>query len=777
MLHLLEFDKIKEQLQACAVTTIGKEKANELVPFYQFEQVAHAQSETDEALTVLRLKGQVSLGGIRDIRSSVKRATIGGILDEDELVDIETTLRGGRRLKKFIETMREDEVDLPILFEHCARIEPCFELEKEITRCIDRDGRVADEASPALHLIRKQLRSYEARIRERLEQIIRSSENQKRLSDSIVTIRNERYVIPVKQEYRASFGGIVHDQSASGQTLFIEPHAVVSINNQLREAQTKERQEVEKILSELSEKVAVHSEALLTNVEELAMLDFIFAKALYAKQEKATKPKLNEKQILRFHSARHPLIPREEVVPISVELGDEYETIVITGPNTGGKTVTLKTIGLLTLMVQAGLHIPVEEGSEAAVFEHVFADIGDEQSIEQSLSTFSSHMTNIVSILKDINARSLVLFDELGAGTDPEEGAALAIAILDYVYRIGARCVATTHYSELKAYAYNREGVINASVEFDVETLQPTYKLLIGVPGRSNAFDISKRLGLSTEIIEAAKQQISSDATRVDNMIVELEKTKHEAEDQLAEAKQIREQAQLEKHQYEKERQAFENAKERLLKEAELQAKEALEIAKKEAEAIIKELREYKQSGVKEHQLIEARKRLEEATPDFIDEKQVEQKDQTEEKLAIGDEVELTHLLQRGSIVEKLNDDEYLVQVGMLKVNVKASQLKKLAKQKQQERSFTSIKNEKPMVKTELDLRGKRYEDAQIEVDRYLDDVVLAGYSKVSIIHGKGTGALRKGVHKLLEKHPNVKSIRLGREGEGGLGVTVVEIK
>lgn len=780
MLHLLEFDKIKEQLQECAATTIGKEKASELLPFHHFEQVAHAQAETDEALTIFRLKGEAPFGGIRDIRATVKRAVIGGMLNEDELVEVETTLHGGRRLKKFIEAMQDDdEVDLPILIEHCARIEPCTELEKEISRCIDRDGRVSDEASPELKLIRKQLRSYEARIRERLEQMIRSSDNQKKLSDSIVTIRNERYVIPVKQEYRASFGGIVHDQSASGQTLFIEPHAIVAINNQLREAQGKERLEIEKVLTALSEKVAAFSDVLLTNVEELAMLDFIFAKAHYAKKQNATKPKLNQYRYLRFVSARHPLIPSEEVVPISLELGGSYETIVITGPNTGGKTVTLKTIGLLTLMVQAGLHIPVAEGSEATVFEHIFADIGDEQSIEQSLSTFSSHMTNIVSILDNINEQSLVLFDELGAGTDPEEGAALAIAILDHVYRIGARCVATTHYSELKAYAYNREGIINASVEFNVETLKPTYKLLVGVPGRSNAFEISKKLGLQTNIIDAAKAQVSSETTRVDNMIIELEKTKNEAERELEEAKRIRDKAALQKQQYEAERQTFENEKERMLKEAEFKAKEAVESAKKEAETIIKELREYKTSGVKEHQLIEARKRLEDASPQLVGQKQDEHNKQTKrEKFVTGDEVELTHLAQKGSIVERINDDEYLVQVGIMKVNVKAEQLKKIIPPKQQaERSFIAVKGNKPVVKTELDLRGKRYEDAQIEVDRYLDDAVLAGYSKVSIIHGKGTGALRKGVHELLQRHPNVKSTRLGREGEGGLGVTVVELK
>lgn len=779
MLHLLEFDKIKEQLQKHAATTLGKEKVSELLPFFHFEQVAHALEETDEALMVIRLKGQAPFGGIRDVRAAVQRSVIGGMLNENELVEIETTLHGARRLKKFIESVQaDDEADVPILIEHCTQIEPCNALEMEIRRCIDRDGRISDDASPELKLVRNQLRSYESRIREKLEQLIRLSDNQKKLSDSIITIRNDRYVIPVKQEYRSSFGGIVHDQSASGQTLFIEPNAVVMINNQLREAQAKERVEIEKILFALSEKVASYSDTLQLNVKQLAMLDFIFAKAAYAKKVNATKPKLNQNRYLRYDSARHPLIPSEEVVPISLELGGSYDTIVITGPNTGGKTVTLKTVGLLTLMAQAGLHIPVAEGSEATVFEHIFADIGDEQSIEQSLSTFSSHMTNIVSILNHINERSLVLFDELGAGTDPEEGAALAIAILDHVHHIGARCVATTHYSELKAYAYNRESVINASVEFNAKTLKPTYKLLIGVPGRSNAFEISKRLGLKASIIDAAKRQVSSETTSVDNMIIELEKTKNKAERELAEAKRIRNEVEIDKRQYEAERQTFEKEKDRMLKAAEQKAKDAVEFAKIEAESIIKELREYRKNGVKEHKLIEAKKRLEAASPQLVERKQNVSKQKTREKFAIGDDVELTHLSQKGSIIEQIDDGEYLVQVGIMKVNVNASQLKKIAPKKPEgERSFISVKGNKPVVKTELDLRGKRYEDAQVEVDRYLDDAVLAGYSKVAIIHGKGTGALRKGVHELLQRHPNVKSIRLGREGEGGLGVTIVELR
>lgn len=774
MLQLLEFDKIKNQLEEHAETSLGKEKAKQLAPFYEYDQVAYALAETDEALTAMRLKGEPTFGGIRDIRDKIKRAAIGSILHPQEFVDIATTLIGARRLKKYIDALQEENSELSILPEHSSLIQPCHELEAEINRCIDRNGKIVDDASPELSNIRRRMKNYETQIREKLEQIVRT--NSHKLSDAIITIRNDRFVIPVKADYRASFGGIVHDESASGQTVFIEPNAVVSINNQLREAQNKEKQEIEKILRKLTEQVAQHADLLFTNVEQLAVLDFMFAKARYARQIKATKPKLNTSSYLRFVKARHPLISPEKVVPISVQLGNEYRTMVITGPNTGGKTVTLKTIGLLSLMIQAGLFIPVDEGSEAAVFECVFADIGDEQSIEQSLSTFSSHMTNIVAILNEMTENSLVLFDELGAGTDPEEGAALAIAILDHIHRIGACCVATTHYSELKAYAYNREGVINASVEFDVETLQPMYRLLIGVPGRSNAFEISKRLGLNQDIIDDAKRHISTETNRVENMITQLETLKKQAEKELEEAKKQRETAEQEKQFYEKQKQTLEKEKERILKAAEVQASEALEKAKREAEEIIKELRQYKETGVKEHVLIDAKKRLEETLPELTESTHAEYVTHSE-TFSVGDEVELVHLSQKGTIVEAISEDEYLVQVGIMKINVKTNQMKKLKEKSQPESFIVTVKSSKAAVKTELDLRGKRYEDAKIEVDRYLDDAILAGYSQVSLIHGKGTGALRKGVHEWLRKHPHVKSFRLGREGEGGLGVTIVDLK
>ncbi|WP_084787876.1 endonuclease MutS2 [Anaerobacillus alkalidiazotrophicus] len=780
--RLLEYDKMKKQLIEHVSSSLGRKKVEELVPMINIEEIQHAQNATHEGTKVLRLKGQAPLGGIRDINASVKRAQIGGMLNEMELLDVSSTIYGGRRFKKFIEDMLEDEVELPILAELVATITPLTDVEREIKMCIDDHGHMLDSASPTLRTIRSQIKSHEASIRSKLESIIRSSSSQKMLSDSIITIRNDRYVIPVKQEYRSNFGGLIHDQSASGATLFIEPQAVVSINNQLREVRVKEKQEIEKILLELSEKVALVSDELLQNVITLTEIDFIFAKALYSKVLKASQPKLNDIGYMNMKKARHPLIGHDEVVPIDVELGKTYSSIVITGPNTGGKTVTLKTTGLLTLMMQSGLHIPVDEGSEMAVFKSIFADIGDEQSIEQNLSTFSSHMTNIIDILDKVDHESLVLFDELGAGTDPTEGAALAIAILDDVYQRGARIVATTHYSELKAYAYNRPGAINASVEFDVETLSPTYRLLIGVPGRSNAFAISKRLGLSSDIIDKAKAQISTETNKVENMISSLESSQKAAEKEIEEAAKIREEAEHLRKDLVEKFASFEREKEKIIEEADKKAYETVQTAKEEAEFIIEELRELQKEArvVKEHQLIDAKKRLEEAAPKLKDKKKKTAATNTIGKeLLPGDEVKVLSFGQKGHIVEKVSDKEFQVQIGIMKMKVAITDLQLLDRPKQIEKKpmATVRGTTNHHVKPELDLRGERFEDAMQRTEKYLDDALLAGYNSVSIIHGKGTGALRKGVLQLLKNHPHVKSSKMAAMNEGGLGNTIVEFK
>ncbi|UFJ39176.1 endonuclease MutS2 [Brevibacillus humidisoli] len=781
VLNTLEYDKVIAMLVDKASSTLGKERAQELVPFTTIEEVQDAQQATEEASLVLRLKGSVPLGGIRDIRQSLQRARLRAMLSPADLLDIASTIYAGRRLKTFLLNLAEEQ-ELPMLTGWAEQIEGLRDLEEEIKRCVDDHGDVVDSASVELRRIRQEIRGLESRIRDRLEQMTRSSSYQKMLMENIITIRGDRYVIPVKQEYRHVFGGIVHDQSASGATLFIEPEVVVTMNNKLRETRLKEEREVERILIQLTEQVSEVVESLQINIEMLGELDFAFAKAQFGTSLKATIPRLNDNGIIRFRKARHPLISAEEVVPIDVELGRQYRAIVITGPNTGGKTVSIKTIGLLSLMAMAGLPIPVEEESEAAVFSSVFADIGDEQSIEQSLSTFSSHMTNIIHILKSMDERSLVIFDELGAGTDPTEGAALAMAILDHVVERGARLLATTHYSELKAYAYDREEVINASVEFDVQTLRPTYRLLVGVPGRSNAFAIARRLGLSERIIEEARRTISEEESQVETMIASLERNARTAEQERQQAEALRAEAEQLRRQLEEERNRFAEEKNRLLEKAEEEARIAVQLAKEEADTIIRELRELRAEGaeIKEHRLIEAKKRLGEAVMELEKEKVKQQRPKAVRAAQpkVGDEVMVHSFGQRGTVLEKASDDEYLVQIGIMKMKVKQSDLSVHKEAKAQPAAqYTAVKSRKGSVKMELDLRGCRVEEGLQEVDRYLDEVLLAGLHSVSIIHGHGTGALRKAVHDFLRGHRSVKSFRLGGQGEGGVGATIVELR
>ncbi|CAH0308069.1 Endonuclease MutS2 [Peribacillus frigoritolerans] len=655
-----------------------------------------------------------------------------------------------------------------------------IDLQQEITYAVSEHGEVMDSASDKLRTLRNQIRTNESRVREKLESMIRSSNASTMLSDAIITIRNDRFVIPVKQEYRSVYGGIIHDQSSSGQTLFIEPQAIVQLNNVLQETRVKETQEIERILIELSEKVGAFTPELLHNVKVLAQIDFLVAKAKYAKAIKGSKPILNNEGRVKLFKAKHPLIPNDVVVANDIFLGDEFTTIVITGPNTGGKTVTLKTIGLCTLMAQSGLQIPALDGSETAVFSSVYADIGDEQSIEQSLSTFSSHMVNIVDILKHVDYDSLVLFDELGAGTDPQEGAALAISILDEVYKRGARVIATTHYPELKAYGYDREGVINASVEFNVETLSPTYKLLIGVPGRSNAFEISKRLGLEENVISNARGHIGEDTNKVENMIASLEDSRKKAEEEELEAKNHLKQAEILHKDLQKQIDEYHQERDAMVEKAAKEAATIVENAQREAEAIIADLRKLrleKHADVKEHELIDAKKRLEEAAPKV---KKTTNKAARplDKSLKPGDEVKVVSFGQKGHLIEKVSNNEWQVQIGIMKMKVKESDLEFIKSTKVKEtKPLTTIKGRDYHVSVELDLRGERFENAISRVEKYVDDALLAGYSSVSIIHGKGTGALRSGVQEYLKNHRSVKRIRFGEAGEGGTGVTVVEFK
>ncbi len=779
VLRVLEFDKVKKQLLFHVASSLGKDKVERLQPSTNFEEVVDLQAQTDEARTVLRLYGEVPLGGITDVRMQIKRAQIGSTLGASELLDISGTMYATGQIKKFIDMLRsKEDLMLVYLIQYANELVALPHIDQEIRRCIDESGMILDSASMKLRSIRQQLRSTEGRIRDKLDSMVRSQSAQKMLSDAIVTMRNDRYVIPVKQEYRNSYGGIVHDQSSSGATLFIEPQAIVILNNQLQEARLQEEQEIERILIELSASIAEHAEELLHNISLLAEFDFMFAKAKYAHSIRGTKPLMNDKGYVRLIRARHPLIDAKQVVPNDMEIGDDFTTIVITGPNTGGKTVMLKTIGLFTLMAQAGLQIPALDDSQMAVFQAIYADIGDEQSIEQNLSTFSSHMTNIVSILKTIDDNSLVLFDELGAGTDPQEGAALAISILDEVHYCGARVIATTHYPELKAYGYNRIGVMNASVEFDVDTLSPTYKLLLGVPGRSNAFEISKRLGLRDHIINRARNQVSSDTNKVENMIASLEQSQKRAEDEQKEAEQLRKEAEQLHAEIQEKLLLLNEQQDKLLEEAKRKSIRMINESQKEAEEIIHSLREMqKATELKEHEIISARKRLEDVKPKLSTKKRARQK-ANREALQVGDEITIISLGQKGQLMKKLSNSEWQVQIGMMKTTVSESNIEFSKRPKEVEtRIITMIKGKEHHASLELDLRGERFESAMGRVDKYIDDALLAGYPRISIIHGKGTGALRIGVQDMLKKHRAVKNFRYGEEGEGGFGVTVVEFK
>ncbi|MCU6710327.1 endonuclease MutS2 [Paenibacillus sp. J5C_2022] len=783
ILKTLEYSKIIDKLVQHAATSLGKSAAMELKPVSELESVKEMLQTTDEAYAADRLKGSAPFGGVVDIRSALHRSKIGGTLNPSELLSIGSTSRGGRRVKKHIAAIHEGH-PIPLLRSLADNIQEHKAIEDQIFACIGEEAEVLDSASVELASIRRELRSGESRIREKLEAMVRSSSVQKMLQDAIVTLRGDRFVIPVKAEYRSNFGGIVHDQSGSGATLFIEPEAIVAMNNKLRELKASEIREIEKILQKLTAAVAEYADDLLINSDILGQLDFTFAKARLAHAMKASRPRMNDRGFIKLKRGRHPLIEQAKVVPLDVELGNSYSSIIVTGPNTGGKTVSLKTIGLLSLMAMSGLFVPAEEGSQLCVFDAIYADIGDEQSIEQSLSTFSSHLTNIISILGEMTSKSLVLLDELGAGTDPAEGSALAIAILEHVHARGCRIVATTHYSELKAYAYNRKGVINASMEFDVATLSPTYRLLVGVPGRSNAFAIAERLGLHRSIIDRAAGEVSEEDQRVESMIASLEENRLSAESERQTAEALRRETEELRAKLEAERERFQEQKDKLLEKSKAEARQVLVKAKAEAESIIADLRKQaleEGASIKEHKLIEARRKLEEAAPKESERMRASSPAGKPEKLEAGDEVKVHSLNQKGFIAE-MHGSEATVQLGILKMKVPLQDLE-LIKAKQPA-AHAPVKNAASLkrtrgddVKMELDLRGESLEEALMEVDRFLDESFLAGMGQVYLIHGKGTGVLRTGIQQYLRKHSHVKSFRSGNYGEGGIGVTVAELK
>lgn len=787
IIKTLEFDKIKQQLVQFAASESGKKELLELEPAQDYETVQLLQDETDDGRKVLRLQGGLPIPRLADIAIQLKRLQIGGSLNGKELAQIGRVLSTTRDVLRFFEWFDEHEIDLFVLYDLKNALIDLPDLRKRITQSISDDGDVLSDASPELSRIRNTIRSNEAGIREKLEQIVRGKKSQY-LSDAIITIRNDRFVIPVKQEYRNTFGGIVHDQSSTGQTLFIEPQAVLELNNKLRSLRAQERQEEERILYELSEMLAPYTDELKNNHVVLTHLDVINAKARYGESIKATRPHLSEKNHVAIWEARHPLIDPNHVVPNDLILGEEYQAIVITGPNTGGKTIVLKTMGIIQLMGQSGLQIPAAENSQIGVFKEIYADIGDEQSIEQSLSTFSSHMTNIVSILNEIDEQSLILFDELGSGTDPQEGASLAISILDYVGSKSSYVMATTHYPELKAYAYNRPGTINASMEFDSISLSPTYLLQIGVPGRSNAFDISRRLGLPEEVILQATGFIDEESQSLNEMIADLEQKRRKTEQEAHRLNQQVEESELLLRDLKSQTEKFELSRERMLEEARKEANKIVDTTKEEAEFLMQEIREMqmnlsKESTVKEHELIDLRKQFSDLhQEESLTKNKVLQREKKKKQLEPGDEVITETYGQRGVLLEEAGKGEWVVQIGIMKMKLPESDLRKIEEDPQSnvkaKRHIASVRSDSSQqVSTQLDLRGYRYEDALEELDRYLDSALLAGYGQVTIVHGKGTGAIRQGVVDALKRHSQVKKFGFAPASAGGNGATIAEFK
>ncbi|WP_353092923.1 endonuclease MutS2 [Tissierella praeacuta] len=787
-LKTLEYDKIIDLLLEKAESSLGKEKVKDIKPLTNIEDIEYLQRETEESTTLLIKRGAPPLYGIHSITPEVKRAEIGGVLSPSGLLKISDSLRVSRGLKNYIKETKEDKVsDYPIIEGLVEGLRAFKSIEDEINNAIISENEISDNASSTLRSIRRQIISKNESVKDKLNSIINSQNNKKYLQDSIVTIREGRYVIPVKSENRGNVPGLVHDMSGSGATLFIEPMAVVQLNNELRELELKEREEIERILRELSNLVAEEAEGIANNQNILQELDFIFAKGKLALSMKGTRPILNGRGYINIKKGRHPLLKVDKIVPIDVYLGKDFNSLIITGPNTGGKTVTLKTVGLLTLMAQSGLHIPADFNSEIAVFNQVFSDIGDEQSIEQSLSTFSSHMVNIVDILSNVEYNSLILFDELGAGTDPTEGAALAMSILDHLLKLNVRTIATTHYSQLKLYALTTEGVKNASVEFDVETLSPTYRLLIGVPGKSNAFEISKRLGLEDYIIGYARNLISKENVEFEDVLQAMEKDRLATEANRQEAERYRLEVEKLKEDLETEKDKTKEMRDKIINKAKEDARNILRLAKEDADSLVGEIREISSEIEKDRnkKLQEAQDRLKdklnkaegEVSRSILNVKS----NKPPKNLKVGETVEVLTFNQKGTVLEEPDDNGNVkIQVGIMKITSHISTLKRTTSDEEEKIHVSTKKimgSKSKDIKSEIDLRGKNLDEAFLELDKYLDDAYIAGLKQINIIHGKGTGVLRDGIKGYLRSHRHVKSSRLGVYGEGGDGVTVVEIK
>lgn len=785
-IQILELPAVLEQLADQCICEDAKEKARALRPSSDEEEVSRLLSETTAAREMMGMQGTPAFSRMKPVAGSLHRAAMGGSLNTRELMDIASVLRTARQVERYTgESLEKNCLD-PLF--HC--LQPNQALEDRITRTIVAEDEIADNASAELNQIRRKIRQSSGKVREILQKIISSPTTSKYLQENIITIRSDRYVVPVKSEHRNDIPGLVHDVSSSGSTFFIEPLAVVEANNELKELAAQEKQEIERILAELSDLVAKDRENIQTSYDVLVQLDLIFAKGKLSYKMRGMEPAISKNGSFTFRHARHPLLDPKKAVPIDIRLGQEFDTLVITGPNTGGKTVTLKTAGLLTLMAQCGLHLPVDDGSQICVFHQVLADIGDEQSIEQSLSTFSGHMTAIVDILAAADENSLVLFDELGAGTDPAEGAALAISIIEEVRSLGSKVIATTHYAELKIFAMTTKGVENASCEFDVETLHPTYRLLIGIPGKSNAFAISRRLGLPEHIIQRAADQMNSENIQFEDVLSQLEEKRQALEAEETEIRQM-------KLSMEQDVKAARTARER----ADAQVEKASETARQEARRIIddaraasdrvfQELEEMKKQQKKAEdwqaanaQRSELRRQLNEADARLGERKEEEEPPAPTRPAVKGDTVEILHLHSQAVVVGVNKDGSLQLQSGMVKLTAKQDEVRvvegRARKKNLVPKVSSSVKTEfhKKAASRELDIRGMMTNEAEGVVEQFLDDAVVGKLDTVTIIHGKGTGALRNMVHQQLRRNKNVKSFRLGRYGEGEDGVTVVEMK
>ena len=787
-LSSLEYPKIIERLIEKASSPMGKELCRKLQPSTDINKIRLMQTQTKDALTRLFQKGSVSFGSVKDIRGSLKRLEIGSSLGIMEILSVCALLENTSRVKAY---SRGDRSDLPSdsldsMFEQLAPLTP---LSSEIRRCILSEDEISDDASPALRQVRRNMKVTNDRIHTQLSGLVNGNARTY-LQDSVITMRNGRYCIPVKAEYKGQVPGMIHDQSSTGSTLFIEPMAVVKLNNNMRELELQEQKEIEIILAGLSEQIAEEREAIALNLELMVQLDFIFARAGLAMDMNGSEPVFNEEGRVLLKKARHPLIPKKKVVPIDIRLGDDFDLLIITGPNTGGKTVSLKTVGLLTLMGQAGLHIPALDRSELALFHEIYADIGDEQSIEQSLSTFSSHMTNIVSFLEKADSRSLVLFDELGAGTDPTEGAALAISILSYLHDKGIRTMATTHYSELKVYALSTPGVENACCEFSVETLRPTYRLLIGIPGKSNAFAISSKLGLSDQIIERAKEQISEQDESFEDVLSSLEENRVTIENERLEIARYKEEIKTLKAQLESRQEKLDAQRDRILRQANEEAHKVLEEAKEYADQTMKLFHKFQKNNVDtsavERERQELRKRMNKAEKNMSDRQETKKpkKQLTAKDIRPGDSVKVLSMNLKGTVGSRPDSKGFLfVQMGIIRSKVHLSDLELvdepvITTPSLQKTGAGKIRMSKSAsVSTEINLLGRTVDEAIAELDKYLDDAYIAHLKSVRIVHGKGTGALRKGIHDYLRRQKHVSSFRLGEFGEGDAGVTIVDFK